>query len=278
MSLILLTGSTGFVGRQILRELQNRGHQLRLVIRKDTELRIANMDGVESIVYTHDLFLESRSWWATACDGVEILINCAWYVEPGCYLDSSKNLDCLVGTIAMAQGAVNAGVKRFIGLGTCFEYEMCNRPLSIHDPLKPLSLYAATKASVYMILSQYFIKNGISFAWCRLFYLFGEGEDPRRLFPYLHKQMSLGELALLTDGMQVRDFLNVVCASEQIVAVTFSDMVGAVNICSGVPTTLRMFAENIADKYNARSLLRFGSRQENLFDPPYVVGVKGSGS
>lgn len=277
MSLILITGSTGFVGSHVLKKLQENGHKLRLVIREGTQSRVADMRGVEKIVYTPDLFLESSNWWAEACSGVDTVIHLAWYAEPGKYLQSDKNLQCLVGTINLARGAIKANVKRFVGIGTCFEYEMSNKPLSIHDRLNPLSLYAATKTSAYLTLSQCFKQKGLSFVWCRLFYIFGEGEDPRRFIPYLHSQLSSGEVALLTSGAQIRDFINVSSAALQIVESTFnSSIVGAVNICSGEPISIRHLAENIADQYNARSLLRFGARPDNIFDPFYVVGIRGT--
>ena len=38
---------------------------------------------------------------------------------------------------------------------------------------------------------------------------------------------------------------------------------GAVNICSGVPVTVREIAEKIADEYGRRDLLHFGARPDN---------------
>jgi dTDP-6-deoxy-L-talose 4-dehydrogenase (NAD+) len=58
-----------------------------------------------------------------------------------------------------------------------------------------------------------------------------------------------------------------------IVDVALSDRQGPVNICSGVPITVRQLAEQIADQYGRRDLLKFGARPDNLFDPPCVVGV-----
>jgi len=276
MSLVLLTGSTGFVGRQILKVLQEKGHQLRLIIREDSQSKIANMKGVERIIHTLNLFSESSSWWEEVCAGVDIVIHCAWYAEPGQYLKSDKNLECLVGSLGLAKGAADAGVKRFVGIGTCFEYEMSLKPLSVFDPLRPLSPYAAAKAATYLVLSQYFLQKNLSFIWCRLFYLFGENEDPRRFIPYLHKQLSSGKVAELTSGDQVRDFINVADAAVEILEAAFSGMVGAVNICSGEPISIRQLAEKIADTYNAQSLLNFGARPDNLVDPPHVVGVRGN--
>jgi dTDP-6-deoxy-L-talose 4-dehydrogenase (NAD+) len=276
MSLVLLTGSTGFVGRQILKVLQEKGHQVRLIIRDDSQLRIANMKGIEHIVHTPNIFTESSSWWEGVCAGVDIVIHCAWYAEPGQYLQSDKNLECLVGTLSLAKAAANVEVKRFVGIGTCFEYEMSNKPLSVYSPLSPLSPYAAAKAATYLMLSQYFFQKSLSFVWCRLFYLFGEGEDPRRFIPYLHKKLSSGEVAELTSGNQIRDFINVSVAAEKIVETAFSDIVGPTNICSGEAISIRQLAEKIAGIYNACALLNFGARPDNLVDPPYVVGVRGN--
>lgn len=38
--------------------------------------------------------------------------------------------------------------------------------------------------------------------------------------------------------------------------------------------TVRELVERIADEYNRRDLLRFGSRPENQIDPKVIVGIK----
>jgi dTDP-6-deoxy-L-talose 4-dehydrogenase (NAD+) len=113
---------------------------------------------------------------------------------------------------------------------------------------------------------------GLSFAWCRLFYLYGEREDERRLVPYLHSRLSRGQVAELTSGRQVRDFLDVAEAGRLIAKVSMSGACGALNICSGQPTTVAELAGRIADQYGRRDLLRFGVRPDNVEDPPCVIG------
>ena len=39
------------------------------------------------------------------------------------------------------------------------------------------------------------------------------------------------------------------------------------------PITVRQLAEQIADEYGRRDLLRFGAREDNQVDPPCVVGI-----
>ena len=117
--LVLLTGAIGFVGRQILKALSECGIKVRVVIREGTQSRLANLDTIESIVTTTDLFAENSDWWANVLQSIDTVIHAAWFAEPGQYLQSLKNLDCLQGTLNMAKGAAQAGVRRFVGIGAC---------------------------------------------------------------------------------------------------------------------------------------------------------------
>lgn len=208
-----------------------------------------------------------------ACEGIDAVAHLAWYAEPGRYLVSPRNLACLAGTIALAEGAIAAGVRRFLGVGTCFEYDLAAGHLSIDTPLKPSTPYAAAKAATFLALSQALPAAGMSFIWCRLFYLYGEGEDPRRLTAAIRMQLSRGATIDLTSGGQIRDFLDVAEAGSRIAALVNSDRCGPVNICTGQGVTVRALAESIADEYGRRDLLRFGARPDNLVDPPCIVGI-----
>jgi len=272
--LILLTGATGFVGRQVLRALAARNCKLRLVVRAGTQDRLAPADAIETVVETADLWSEDAAWWADVCRGVDTAIHVAWYAEPGRYLQSPANLDCLSGTLRLAQGASRAKVRRFVGIGTCFEYDLGAGTLSVETPLRPSTPYAASKAAAFLALSHYLPQQGVEFAWCRLFYLYGEGEDKRRLVPYLRARLSAGEPAELSSGTQVRDYLDVREAARMIVERALGAGQGPVNICSGTPVTVRALAERISDEYGRRDLLCFGARADNPVDPPFVVGLR----
>jgi nucleoside-diphosphate-sugar epimerase len=271
---VLLTGATGFVGKQVLQILSEQGFRARIVVRDKKSVKIESSGSVESVIKTADLFAESDEWWGQVCNGIDTVIHIAWYAEPGKYLLSSKNIDCLSGTLQMAKGVALAKVRRFVGIGTCFEYDLTAGILSIDTPLRPLTPYAGAKASAFMALSQWLPNQNVQFAWCRLFYLYGDGEDFRRFVPYLRTRLSAGKPAELTNGNQIRDFLDVEEAARMIVETALSQNQGAINICSGIPITIRQFAEKIADEYGRRDLLIFGARPENLIDPMCVVGIR----
>jgi len=270
---VFITGATGFVGRQVLKSILEQDVTLVCAVREKAGKRLPPSSKVERCVVTSDLFAEEESWWKRQLQGIDIIVHLAWYTEPGKYQFSPKNLDCLTGTLCMARAAVSCGVKRFIGVGTCLEYQLSDQPLSADACLAPTSPYAACKAAAYLALSQTLPQVGVEFAWCRLFYLYGEGEDTRRLVPALRQCLSKGRKADLTSGKQVRDFLDVREAGRVIAEVATNNQTGALNICSGRAVTVRELAESIADEYGRRDLLNFGARQNNPVDPDYIVGV-----
>jgi dTDP-6-deoxy-L-talose 4-dehydrogenase (NAD+) len=272
--LILLTGAAGFVGRQVLRVLGERGCRVRPVVRAGKQETLARDAAIETIVASPDIFAESAAWWARTCSGADTVIHAAWYAEPGQYLQSPKNQECLSGTLRLAEGAVRAKARRFVGIGTCFEYDLNAGRLSVETPLRPSTPYAQAKVDAFNALSAALPRQGVAFAWCRLFYLYGEGEDSRRLVSYVRGRLRAGEPAELSSGSQVRDFLDVREAARMIVDVALGSQEGPVNICSGKAVTVRELAERIADEFGRRDLLRFGARPDNPVDPPCVVGVR----
>ncbi len=270
---ILITGATGFVGRQVVRTLSRHDVELHLVVREGRQGTAASLPRVTTVTSTCDLFAEDAAWWADKCQGVDTVVHLAWYAEPGQYLESPKNLDCLIGSLNLAKGAASAGVRRILGVGTCIEYDLSGGVLSVDTPLKPVTPYADAKAALFLGLYHWLPKHSVEFVWCRLFYLYGEGEDHRRLVPYLHSKLQKLEVAELTSGRQIRDFLDVKDAGRMIGEIVFGIQTGPVNVCSGIPITVRQLAEQIADEYGRRDLLRFGARPDNLVDPPCVLGI-----
>lgn len=271
---ITLTGATGFVGRQILRDLLERDLSVRALVREPSRLDGIPASGALEVVQTPDLFTESPRRLEELLDGSETLVHAAWYAEPGEYLTSPLNLACLTGTLSLAQAFAAVGGKRFVGVGTCAEYDSSAGLMSTDTPLAPNTLYAASKASAFQMLRCLLGTEGMSFAWCRIFYLYGAGEDDRRLVPYIRRQLEAGKPALLSRGDQVRDYLDVLDAARMIADVALGQQQDAVNICSGEAVSVRQLAERIADEYGRRELLRFGARPENSSDPLRVVGVR----
>jgi dTDP-6-deoxy-L-talose 4-dehydrogenase (NAD+) len=267
VSRVLLTGGTGFVGRQILKRLLARGCHVRMAVRT----AVSVPDEVEQMV-VGDLFTADRPTLENICADIDVVCHAAWYAVPGRYLTADENIGCLSGSLRLGQAAIVAGVPRFVGVGTCFEYDLSSGYLRTDTTLAPATLYGACKASAYLSLSRMMEQEGRSFAWCRLFYLYGEGEDDRRLVPYIRSQLAAGVGAELTSGKQIRDYLDVQEAGRMIADSTVGSVQGALNICSGRPVTLADMAFSIADEFGRRDLIKLGARRDGPGDPSCVFG------
>jgi nucleoside-diphosphate-sugar epimerase len=270
---ILLTGASGFVGRQIARSLVAAGHRPRLVLRPGGLVRTGLDAASADVIETLDLFAEGADWWSVAVEDVDTVIHAAWYVEPGQYLDSTENIRCVEGSLQLADAAARGGVRHFIGIGTCFEYRLPNDHITADAELGPVTLYAAAKLALLHMLEKRFAGTATALAWARLFYLFGAGEHPARLYPMLHRKLAAGEPVSLSSGDKIRDFLDVADAGRLIAGLAETGQAGVVNICSGRPVTIREIAEAIADRYGRRDLLTFGTATVHPRDPMAVVGV-----
>jgi len=270
MRRVLVTGAAGFVGRQIVANLAARNTSITAVVRSGAVSRLSPAGVVDRVVVSEDLFSEDEDWWEHCVSTSDIVIHTAWYTNPADYMTSAENSRCAEGTVRMAIGAANGGIKRFVGLGTCLEYEQSGNLLTTATNIRPQGAYASAKADTYLRLSETFRKTSIEFAWCRLFYLYGEGEREERLVPYLRRQLSQGREVRLSNPNQVLDFLNVSEVARKIVDVALSDGVGAYNVCSGVATTVRELALQIAKQYGREDLVIDSSENVHQVNPAIV--------
>ena len=270
---ILLTGASGFVGTQILRKLLEFECEISLVLRSKSTNPLFESDKITEVFYTDDLFTENENWFKYILKDIDVVIHAAWFAKPNEYLDSNLNLVCVDGSLKFASVAKDCKVKRFIGIGTCLEYDLSYERLSINTELKPISLYAHSKVKVYRGMIHCFTGSNTQFSWCRLFSLYGENENRDRLVPYVSQKLRNREKVHIFNGDFIRDYLDVEIAGSQIAEVAVSNFTGVVNICSGVPISIRQLTLNLGQKYGAPELLIFDDSLLESAGYPCIVGV-----
>ena len=99
---VLVTGATGFVGNQIVLAAKSFGYTVIACCRKGSTQKLIGQ--VDDVLEVDDLFAQTSAWWTIKLQNVDSVIHCAWYVEPGRYLNSPKQLNCVVGSIELAKG------------------------------------------------------------------------------------------------------------------------------------------------------------------------------
>ena len=185
---------------------------------------------------------------------------------------STLNIDLLAASASLGRVLGRSGCRRFVGVGTCFEYDVERSPLSEDAPTRPCHLYSASKLSLFLLLQQIGKLTGMEVAWARLFYLYGPWEDERRLVASVASALARGERVELTPGEQVRDFLHVADVGSALATIAAGDLRGAVNVASGEAVSVREVAETLAGLAGRQDLVVLGARAYSPGDPMTVLG------
>ena len=252
MKRVLITGGTGFIGRHALPYLEARGFEVHAPDHHAVNLldEAAQKALLDSVRPTH-------------------LLHLAWDVTPGKYWTSLSNIDWVRASLSLFRHFATAGGQRWVGAGTCAEYDWSCGPVLCENqtPLKPASLYGASKLSVGLLQEHMARELGVSFAWGRIFYMYGPHEAAARLVPSLISSLLAGQPAVCRQAHLLRDMLHVDDVARAFVEVLDSNVSGPVNIGSGQPVGLGKVAEVIAEACGRPELLELGDGRFPSSDP-----------
>lgn len=231
MTRILVTGGGGFIGGAITRELAGRG--------------------VEAVAFRGNLLTAELP--NLAAIGATHCIHTAWYTNHADYLTHDNNRQWVAASLRLADAFYKAGGARFIGLGTCLEYdvEVSDGPCSEEGtPLGPQTLYARCKLDLFDALRE----RGRDFVWARVFFVYGPGDREGRLIPHMVERFSRGEQVGPTFGGLRRDYIHVDDLAGQLVRIALSEVRGAINTGTGQAPTLSEVFEAGASAYGRPEL------------------------
>jgi nucleoside-diphosphate-sugar epimerase len=264
---VLVTGATGFIGRQILAPLVRRGFTVHAV-----SSRSAHGGDLGVTHHVCDLLDTSASERLLRELRATHLVHLAWYAEPGRFWTSELNLRWLGASLALFNAFATHGGQRAVVAGSCAEYDWrhgyCVEALT---PSAPRTLYGASKHALQIALEAYAAQVGLSLAWGRIFFLYGPHEASGRLVSSVIDALLRGGAALCTNGQQVRDFQHVADTAGAFAALLDSGVTGVVNVASGQPCRVAELAEAIADRLEARSALRLGALATRPDEPPLLL-------
>ena len=263
---LLITGGTGFLGKSILNKIDKKNFSITLITRKKVK-------GFKCLI-VKDLFDLNIKYYLKILKKDHVVLHLAWFAKPGEYFNSYKNFDCLNGSMRLATACKIKNVKKFIGIGTCLEYKNKSRKLKPNDSTEINSIYTGTKILLYNYCKDLFIASKTNFSWCRIFYLYGKGEPKQKLVSFVLSKIIKNKFAKLSKGSQVKDFINVEEASDQIIKVINNNYSGPLNICSGKGLSVKKFIMNFAKKIKKEKYLLFNSKKLNIVDSKFIVGVK----
>jgi nucleoside-diphosphate-sugar epimerase len=266
---VLVTGASGYIGRHTLLPLLDNGCEVYALSRG----RAVDFEWPSGVhVRTLDLFDDAARQKAFAEIAPEWLLHLAWYAEHGKFWEAKENVAWLALSIRLLGEFAQYGGRRVVVSGTCAEYLWNGEPCrEASTPLQPRSLYGVCKATLFKFLQAATAPLGLSYAWGRIFLLYGSSESEGRLIAATARALLEGRPALCTHGKQIRDFLHVEDVSRALVGILTSGMNGPVNIGSGEPIPIADALSELARQAGRTDLLRLGALPAREDDVPVLV-------
>jgi len=232
---ILILGSTGFVGRNLVDRL----------FKRFTVFKTSRNPPDATYIY-FDLS-DRKSWQSVIEARPDVIINATAYGVIKLETDVNTMYAANYFNIAAFHDFLyeNGSTSFWLQLGTAFEYDLSiTGGLTEKTRCLPQTHYGISK----LMFSQFLIlkaKPG-TYSIFRPFGMFGKYEDESKFFPMLIKAQQLSSIVKLSAGTQQRDYFFVEDLSEFIESIivngVFNVLPPVVNLGSGEAKSLREYA------------------------------------
>lgn len=250
---ILITGARGFLGSHVFaRALDQRLHAIAAYRgasqRGAVHLDVCDPQSVDAA------FRETQP---------SAVVHCAAYGVN--YAEQDLDLALAVnvrGSLRVLSAAAQYGVRRFVHLGSCFEYGSWPTAISERLALNPTAIYGASKCAATLLMRERASALGVSLIVARPFGTWGPREAAYRLIPQVLRACFHRAPLKLTPCEVVRDYTYAEDMAARILALAFVDDVATgtvVNVGSGQSVVLRDFVLAIARMFDAEELMHFGA-------------------
>jgi nucleoside-diphosphate-sugar epimerase len=267
MKRVLVTGATGFIGRQCLPRLVASAYEVHAA-----SSTVQSCGASDITWHRADLLDHHQAGELVAAVQPTHLLHLAWYTVPGKFWTSHENVRWVQASLSLLQAFGSNGGQRVVMAGTCAEYDWqygyCSERVT---PLVPTSFYGVCKHALQLLAHGFSEQAGLSSAWARFFFLYGPHEHPARLVSSAIRSLLRGEPVRCSHGNQTRDYLHVEDAAAAAVALLDSAVAGPVNVASGRALRLRDIISRAATQIGRADLVHLGAIPAPPDDPPLLV-------
>ncbi len=205
MSRIIVTGGSGFLGKHLLRALQQAGHQVKNIDLRDNDEFPTVVADVQD---TEKMLAEVKD--------ADVVFHLASLIEAGESVKfPQKFVDYNIsGTVSVLEAMRQNNVPTFIFSSSAAVYgEPLRTPIQEDDRTIPINPYGMTKLAMEGLVSSYVASFGFTGIALRYFNLYGPGEqhEPEtHAIPRFISQIKTGqEVTVWGSGEHLRDFIHV---------------------------------------------------------------------
>ena len=234
---IAITGASGFIGRHTISYLDSC--PIEIVAQTRTGSVFKNIKNSRQILSIFDIANVSHDPFELL-GRPDALIHLAWGGLPN-YRSNHHIAHELPIQIRFLRKLLESGLKTLVVAGTCFEYGLQIGKLSETQSAAPITPYSTAKDLLRRELEALKKTCSYNLVWARLFYMYGRGQSETSIYSQLSRAVEGGEIIFrMSLGEQTRDYLEVSKVASYLVRLAALQRdVGIVNVCSGIPITMK---------------------------------------
>ena len=215
---ILITGSTGFVGSNIIRSLLKKNVHIYDVLRSKNKNKIKikklRRNKNYSPIFYNKLYELQKKLKRIKID---IIINCATFYTKK---NDIKNIEKLVQTniifCSVVLEILKNKIKKFINFGSMMEYSKGNR-------FSPENFYAVTKYSFQKVEEFYKLNNkNIKFYDLKLYETYGDNDVRKKIIPTIIKSYSHNKSIKIVSKNLKMNFIHIESLVKAIYMIIFN--------------------------------------------------------
>lgn len=263
---ILVTGANGYIGRHVVRELIEMGHE---VVAADIHLDKVDSRAIKKEL---NLFTQSTEDVYDELGRPDVCLHMAW--RNGFVHNSATHIEDLYGHYRFLTALIDQGLKHLAVMGTMHEVGYWEGMIDEKTPCNPISEYAIAKDTLRRCMMTYCQRNNVILQWIRGFYILGDDKQNHSIFTKILEAEEKGqEWFPFTMGKSEYDFITIDEMAYQIAKTVSQDKVnGIINCCSGVPVSLADRVEQYLKENNLKIKLQYGAFPDRPYDSPCIYG------
>ncbi len=269
-SKVLVTGATGFIAYNLIKELISLGAEvIGLDIVPFIGSRIEKLD-VE--FFQLDLLNEEKVREVINKTAPDYVVHLAASIERDPKLIGAIVKNNFEMSLNVFNALLDKPIKKIVSIGSADVYGNNAPPFTEETKPMPTSAYGLSKVLISELCSLYSRIHALPIIEIRPFLVYGQGQTNNQFIPYFIKECLKGNEVDLTPGDQTKDFVYVGDLINAIILALESDKTGVYNVCSGKEVKIKDVSSLIKELCKSNSNINFGARPYRKGDGMHFFG------